>query len=289
MQSIGRWADASSHPSGAALVEAGYVGVFVYAGTPGRDKNITRAVYQDYVAHGLQIAAVYENVADDISSGAGAQHARDIMADLGSVGAPNSMPICAAADEHLTAGQVQVGVGYQGDFYRTAKATGWAGLVGGYGFSEFTQAIWEARVAEWLWQCGSAAVLWNGVTFWQRNDGQPYVGGAQIDINEQYLPLLEDTVSFSDVIGTRKDGSPFTAGDALANLYLGAYYGGGDAGAGAVYPTVNALTAQVAALTAAVSKLASNPGITPAALQTMLDQAVAQHMQITGTVEIKGQ
>lgn len=330
MQSIGRWADASGHPSGATLVADGYTGVFVYAGTPGRAKNVTRAVYADYVANGLPVIAVYENVADDISSGAGAQHARDLIADLANVGAPTTIPICAAADEHLTAGQIPTAVGYQGDFYRTAKAAGWDGLVGGYGFSEFTRAINAAGLSEWLWQCGSASMLWDGVTFWQRNDGFAYVGGVQCDINEQYQPLQEDTVSFTDVIGKRPDGSPITAADALANLYLGAYFGGGDAGASAVFPAVNylkqtfnrypdsatngdrdpktgtpiydaaentrrlvnmvtALGAQVAALTAAVAKLLAEPNVTPDELKTMLDTAVAQHLQITGTVEIKGQ
>ncbi|WP_134667831.1 glycoside hydrolase domain-containing protein [Amycolatopsis sp. CFH S0078] len=296
MQSIGRWADASGHPSGATLVADGYTGVFVYAGTPGRSKNITPAVYADYVANNLPVIAVYENVADDISSGAGAQHARDLIADLAHVGAPATIPICAAADEHLTAGQIPTAVGYQQDFYRTAKAAGWDGLVGGYGFSEFTHAINAAGVADFLWQCGSASMLWPAVTFWQRNDRTAVVGGVQVDINEQYeevttMPTAQEIAAavWAYAIGKRPDGSPVEAGDAEVNEYLAGFFGGGDAGAHAVFPTVNALNAKVDALTAAIAKLTSNPGITPDALKAMLNDAIAQHMQITGTVEIKGQ
>ncbi|WP_020658404.1 glycoside hydrolase domain-containing protein [Amycolatopsis benzoatilytica] len=292
MQSIGRWADASGHPSGAALVAEGYVGVFVYAGTPGRAKNITAAVYADYVAHGLQVVAVYENVADDISSGAGAQHARDIMADLAHVGAPNTLLICAAADEHLTAGQVVTATGYQRDFWNTAKGAGWSGPVGGYGFSEFTHAIHDAGLSEFLWQCGSESLLWDGVTWWQRNDGTAVVGGVQVDINEQYqevttMPTAQEIAAavWAYAIGKRPDGSPVEAGDAEVNEYLAGFFGGGDAGAHAVYPTVNALAAKLDQLNAKVDAL---QGTTPAAMQAMIDAAIGQHMQITGTVQITG-
>lgn len=283
MQSIGRWADASGHPSGADLVADGYIGVFVYAGTPWLPKNITGPVYRDYVAHGLQIIAVYEDGTDDINSGAGAQHARDIMSDLANVGAPNTLPICAAADKHLTAAEIPTGVGYQRDFWSTAKNSGWSGPVGGYGFSEFTHAIADAGLSEFLWQCGSASVLWDGVTFWQRNDVPPtYVGGVQVDINEQYQTIGVEDMQVTDVIGHRKDGSPVELGDALCEVYLGSFYGGGDTGPGAVFPTVNAVNAKVDALAAAVGQLV------PAIKQAVSD-ALAQHVAITGTVEIRGQ
>jgi hypothetical protein len=189
--SIGRWADAAGHPSGASLVAAGYVGVLVYGGTPGRAKNITKAVYDDYRAHGLLIASVFEDGVNDIASGQGTGHAHALMADLLTLDpdAAATIAIAAAADKHLTAADIPVGVGYQRDFYAAAKASAWHAPVGGYGFSEYTRAIWAAGVAEWLWQAGSESALWPGVTFWQRNDGPDDVGGVQVDPNEQYLPI----------------------------------------------------------------------------------------------------
>jgi hypothetical protein len=44
--------------------------------------------------------------------------------------------------------------------------------------------------------------------------------------------------------------------------------------------------AAIAGLTAAVAAATSNPAITPAALQQMIDTAVAQHVQISGTVQV---
>lgn len=184
-----RWADCMGHPSGAALKAAGFGGIFLYVGTPGRAKNATGAIYRDYLLAGLQIACVYENGIDDISSGAGAAHAQAAVSDMRAMGIPDSMPLAAAADEHLTAGQIPTAVSYQAQFHAAAQDAGWTGPIGGYGFSEFTHAVSIAGVAEWLWQCGSTSMLWSGVTFWQRNDGTMTVAGTQVDINEQYNPL----------------------------------------------------------------------------------------------------
>ena len=46
-------------------------------------------------------------------------------------------------------------------------------------------------------------------------------------------------MSASDVIGKRPDGSEVTLGEAVLNLYNGAYFGGGDAGARPVFAAVN--------------------------------------------------
>lgn len=91
---------------------------------------------------------------------------------------------------------------------------------------------------------------------------------------------LGDTVSFTDVIGHRKDGTTFTAGDALANLYLGAYYGGGDAGVNPVYPTVSSILAVVNALVAQLKALLGDmtAAITPA-VQTAVTNALGQEDQ----------
>lgn len=192
---IGKWADCVGHPSGAALKAAGFAGIFLYVGTPGRAKNATGPIYRDYLLSGLQVACVYENTADDISSGAGAAHAEAAVADMRSMGMPETTPLAAAADQHLAAGQIPTAVSYQAQFHAAARNAGWVGPIGGYGFSEFTHAVSIAGVAEWLWQCGSASALWPGVTFWQRNTGTTTVAGVQVDINDQLLPIMEDDLT----------------------------------------------------------------------------------------------
>ncbi|RZQ60466.1 N-acetylmuramoyl-L-alanine amidase [Amycolatopsis suaedae] len=72
-----------------------------------------------------------------------------------------------------------------------------------------------------------------------------YAEGKTIDMNkfraEAAVAEGGDDMALDDVLGKRPDGVPFTVRDALANLYLGAFYGGGDSGARPVYKTVNAI------------------------------------------------
>ncbi|PKV95933.1 uncharacterized protein DUF1906 [Amycolatopsis echigonensis] len=284
MQSIARWADFSAGwPGAAALKAAGYTGAICYVGLGSGTKRLTAAHYQDCVANGLQVLLVAEYDTHDAEHGYATGHANAQLAldDARALGIPDTVGIACVADEHLTPDQIPTAVEYARGFHDVLGLA----RTGAYGFGEFVDAVHAAGLASWWWRCGSTPdEPW--MTFWQRNDGTTVVGGVQVDIDEQYQPIQEDTVSFTDIIGTRKDGTPITAGDALANLYLGAYYGGGDAGAGAVYPVVNALNAKLDALTAAVAKLATSPDVTPDQLKQWLDDAVAQHVQITGTVQV---
>lgn len=298
--SMGRWADAAGHPAGATLVADGYIGVLVYAGTPGRAKNITRAVYNDYVTHGLKVAAVYEDGVNDIASGAGAAHAQAIMADLlNNVGAPNTTPIAAAADEHLTAAQVVTGTGYQRDFYNTAKGAHWAGPVGGYGFSEYTRAISAAKVADWLWQAGSASSLWAGVTFWQRNDGYASIGGVQADINEQYLPVGGTSMATLDSDDLKSIYQSVWFGGSGYTLIANRYSGNGEwpetlvgsiqdrivrLAMAPLQTKIDALATQMSALAGAVAAIATNPAVTADQVAVAIDAAVEKHLQVTVNV-----
>lgn len=188
---IGKWADADPLPSGNALRSASFIGAMVYGGTPGRAKNTSSAQRIDLQSSALQIAAIYENTATDINGGgsAGSAHADTLMSDLKNCGYANTLPIGVAADEHLTASQINLGVQYQKGFYQRVKSQGWLGLTGGYGFKEYTQAIHSAGMAEWLWQCGSVNDLWSGITFWQDNTGTDTVAGHSVDRDWQLLSL----------------------------------------------------------------------------------------------------
>jgi hypothetical protein len=286
--SIGIWADAAGHPPGDALAAAGFTGVFLYVGTPAFPKDATAAVYADYVAHGLKVAGIYELGLDDITSGMGGAHAANAMADLLQIGAPRSTPLGCTADRHLTAAEIPTAVSYQRDFFNECKRAGWAGPIGAYGFAEYTHATHDAGVAEWLWQCGAESALWPGVHFWQRNDVlTQIVGGVEVDINEQYLPMGANAMTPEQETQLREiheqmfgpwpswvvpnpDGVAFTLVDYSRaidrNLFM--------------------LAPQVAALTAAVAALSKDPELTADAVRSIVDAAVSAHVEITGTVAI---
>jgi Domain of unknown function (DUF1906) len=212
-----RWADYSAGQlGGEALVAAGFGGVNRYAGTPGWPKNITAEEYADHVAAGLRITLVYEYDTDDYLGGyaAGVTNAQALMADAANCGIPNTTPISASADEHLTAGNTAVAVAYQSGFYDTAKAAGWQGPVGAYGFDEFITAAVAAGKAEWTWRCGAPPAPGSGVTMWQRNgsDGQAAqttVAGIACDISDQLRPFPaateEDDMSTTPIFWQHHD------------------------------------------------------------------------------------
>lgn len=69
-----------------------------------------------------------------------------------------------------------------------------------------------------------------------------YAPGRMInmtDFRAQARFILEDDVEVTDIIGKRPDGSNVSLGEALINLYNGAYFGGGDAGEEPVFMAVN--------------------------------------------------
>lgn len=70
-------------PAPAAVIDAGYVGVVRYIGTPGRSKNLTRAEAQQMHSAGVPVALVYETTAGWALGGAqvGADAARAAVAD----------------------------------------------------------------------------------------------------------------------------------------------------------------------------------------------------------------
>lgn len=244
------WLDYSAgRPGGAALKAAGVTGVLRYLWAGSSSKLITAAEYQDLVANGIRVALVVEQSVDDAWKAVddyaqGQSWASSARSTARALGIPDTVPIAAAADAHASGSQITDAVAYVKGF-RDVLGLQRTGI---YGFREVVTAVRSAGVASWFWLCGSAPSTsdqtW--LHFWQRNDGTTTVSGVTADINVQYQPLPQEiTVDWSDTIGTRPGGTPVKAGDALANLYLGAYYGGGDAGKSAVYPTVNNLVTKI--------------------------------------------
>jgi hypothetical protein len=303
--------DADRYPAGVAVSAAGAAGIIGYVGTPGRTKSLTAAVVADYRAHGVAVLGVYEDGTNDVAGGrgAGVAHAQAALADMRALGLPDTTPVCAAADEHLTAGMIPTAVAYQAGFRDTVRAAGWRGPVGAYGFAEFLAAVRAAGVADWLWQCGTHPAAGSGVNLWQRNgsDGQitqMTIGGIRVDLDDLLVLISGGTMTDPldepiGRLGTHYDGTPQIGGTDLraiaawSDAHWDQAIGLGRDTLAVAKSTAAQLTtqgAQIAGLVSAVTTLteanAANQPITKTELTDIVDQAVAQHVQITGTVQI---
>lgn len=282
--------DGTNHPTARQVIAAGCVGALMYGGTPQYAKNFTGTQYRDYKSHGLLTLFTFEVDANDMDggSGAGAAHAKALIADLRSKGVDEHEPVCATVDKHVAAANIKLAVAYQQGFHDAVRATGWAGRVGGYGFSEFLVAIHDAGIAEWYWGAGSRSSMPPYTNIWQDNTGTILVGGSADDRDWILIPL-EGTMDWSDPrpnpIYDPANKNP--ADERSHPTYTVDQY---MQGSWVRTLTLPAMAAQLAALVAAVSALtaanAANQPITKAELTTIVDQAVQQHVQITGTVQI---
>lgn len=295
-----RWADCATHPPSSVLKVAGYQGIFLYAGTPQLPKNGSRVLYQSYSANGLDTAAIFEVDTTDIyRPDLAPQHALDTMSDVLSWGAPPTMPLEATADRHLTAADVATATEYQRRFYQTCKGRGWAGPVGGYGFSEFTRAIVAAGVADWTHVAGAGSTVQATDTFWQDNTRKDFPGGYEVDINYQFHPLGANSVF------TQQQESAIVAAADLTNRMAPAltqvlnqlmgpwssWVPGSDPQATerTLVDWVRTIDANLWATMGLVQTIAQamkNPDITKEELTTIFDQALTTHLDITGSLHI---
>jgi len=190
--------DGINHPTVAQVRAANAIGVMLYGGTPGDSlgKNFTGGQYRAYKQAGLLTPFMYENRANDATADPasieyrdGVNHANALMADLRANGVADTEPVEVTCDEHLTAAQIPQAVQYQAGAFNTFKAQ-WHGPVGGYGFPEFTQAIHDARVADWFHGCGSQSAQPAFIDIWQDNNQTILVGGSRDDEDWVRQPLL---------------------------------------------------------------------------------------------------
>lgn len=197
---------------GSVIREAGYDFVVRYVGTPGRTKNITKAEFDDLVAHGVTVWLVYENGTQDALGGFGAGQAaaRAARADADHIGYPAGGTIFFACDMHLTASQIPTALGY----YDGAADILGRNAVGCYGFTELISAAKNGRHATYFWQCGVNPGNASGVHIWQDNTTSTRVGGVACDINRLLNPMpplgggVPDmllTDSWVDPSGNRQD------------------------------------------------------------------------------------
>jgi len=282
--------DGTNHPSSQQVIDAGCVGALMYGGTPQYSKNFTPAQYRDYKARNLLTAFAFEIDANDMNGAqaAGAAHAASLLANLRSGGVANTEPVCSTVDKHITAANIPLAVQYQRGFYQYVKGNGWAGPDGGYGFAEFLVAIHDAGVADWYWGAGQRSLLPPYTNIWQDNTGVINVGGSADDRDWILIPL-EGTMDWTDVRPNPIYNPAITdpADERSHPNYTVDQYMQGSWVRTLILP---AMAAQLAGLVAAVSALtaanAANQPVTKAELTAIVDQAVQQHVQITGTVQI---
>lgn len=257
---IAQWGDYSAgYPGGSALSGAGFTGVIRYVGVGRPDKRITAEEYHDLKSHGVAVLLVAELGTRDAEGGyqAGMDNARTALADARRLGIPDDVGIAAAADEHLTPGQIAAAK----DYVRGFRDVLGLNRTGAYGFSEFLNAVRAAGLATWYWKCGSAPTpsesTW--VHFWQRNAGARTrtVNQVTVDINDQLLPIGIDEMT------------PDQASQ-LASVWNAVFFGGGDAGNESIIKRLENLEEDPDALAAVDRKRATRD--TLAAIMKELDE-----------------
>jgi len=257
----------AGRPTGAAVRQAGHVGVVRYAGTPGRTKNITKAEFDDMNRTGIGVALVFEDAAGDALKGRsrGVTAAQAIAADAAAIGFPSSRPLYFAVDQDIT---TQMGTVLE--YFRGIGSVLGGRPVGVYGEADVLDAVIGAGLASYGWQTtgwsrGRAAK----VRHLFQTTQQPYVGGIQVDINNilatdwgQHNAHQEEEVQLDDDVVLWDGKSTAKVKNCLASVI----------GHGANMDTkITALTGTVNQLTQMVGKL---NGVTPDQLAAALAPAL---------------
>ena len=190
---------AAGVPSGAAVKAAGHIGAVRYVSQrrPGTEnwmigKPVTRTETDDFAAHGLAVASVYQfgtgNTADWLPGAEGAAtHAPQAIDLHRTAGGPTGVPIYAAIDDNPTRAQYDNQIRpYLTGFRDRLHAAGLK--LGIYGnFNVIDWAIADG-LGEFFWQhdWGSAGKIHPRTTLHQVAGKQATVGGVTCDINDVY-------------------------------------------------------------------------------------------------------
>ncbi len=147
-----------------------------YIGYPGNPKCISHypGAYQEHVNSGRMVLLVAEQDTTDPAGGydGGVAMARRALADAGSVGYPDSLPIFFCADGWLASSGISVATAMS--YLDGAASIMGRQRTGAYGFRDFIEAARTGGHARWLWLAGAAPTdgevaegwphfyLWNG-------------------------------------------------------------------------------------------------------------------------------
>lgn len=263
-------------PGSRAVKAAGAIGAVRYAGTPGRRKNLTAAEFADFDRAGLAVATVYENRAGDYLGGyaAGQRAARAWLADVSGIDERLTRVGHFAVDRDVVSEWATLR-----DYFRGINSVIGVARTRGYG---------EADVVDYLVAHALASGgQWQTVA-WSRGERSQHaallqlaqqitVGGVRADVNTVLMDDWgqhnheEDDMTPGELFKAKmpKDGSwvppgSGTFGHVITGIHQAVFRNLGNG-------------AKLAALTAAVAKLAADPNIDEARLAELLDAAVAEH------------
>jgi Domain of unknown function (DUF1906) len=176
-------------PGGANIKRAGHLGVVRYGGYPDRPKCITRSELADLDDHGLGVAIVHENKADDWRGGlrAGRDGAKRTRDHCNSIGLPVDLPVYMAIDQDVVrSGEFGIMIDY---LWGAAGSLGGPSKVGVYGEADVIDRARGAGVATYFWQTAA----WSkgrralNIDLFQKV-GAVTVGGVECDVSEVLSP-----------------------------------------------------------------------------------------------------
>lgn len=262
----------------------GFSGAIRYIDAGSDGKQIHSTERQAAMRQGMGLLLVDElNTGDAWDStndfAAGAARGRGSLADAKAEGF-GKIGMSAAADAHApTVRHISDAVQYARGFASVVGKT-WAGF---YGFSEVLRAVRAANVVSWYWLAGSkpSAEDAKWLAFWQDNTGTVTIAGVQCDINWRLDGPMPGAAKEEDMPLTDADA------DKVLNRPIPRAHGTGNTSLRAVAAYsdyyVNQAKIRDAQMMAALGKLASDPNITPAMLQEIMEDAADR--AVAGLVE----
>jgi hypothetical protein len=258
-------------PGAQAIRAAGYAGAVRYIGFPGRRKCTTRAELDDFTAHQLGMALIFEDTLTTWRTGrAGGQRSAQLArAHATSIGWPTGYPIYFATDQDVvTAAEFAAML----EYLRGAGDVLGGRLVGVYGEADVIDAARTAGVASWFWQTAAWSRGRKTTCNLYQHVGTVYVGGVACDVNDVDTPmswgqhtgstssLMEDDVAFTDKITVASPGDRSYTEFGEAAKFLGdAYFWSAD-----IYKMM--IGQVLPALTAIAANHGADPDVVTAAI-----------------------
>lgn len=260
------------------------IGAVRYIGFPNRKKCTTAGELRDFTAHGLGMALVYEDNADDWRGGLarGREAGARARSHATAIGFPADRPIYMAIDRDVvSAVEFAVMVEY---LRGAAQSLGGLDQVGVYGEFDVCIRAQQAGVATYFWQCrawsGTPPRLFAARDLYQRV-GTVQVGGIGCDINDVLQPdwgqhTTENDMQPTDLVIDPATGQPALDTNGNTYSYNQAWYYTNLSG-WVLREGLDDLKAKQAATQAAVAAIANDQDITPDELAAVVDRAVAEH------------
>lgn len=175
-------------PGARSIRDQGFVGAVRYIGLPGYTKNTNEREFEDFKAHGLGMALVFEWHAHDWRGGypLGVEYYRQARNHANSIGFPGDRPIYMAVDQDVVFGpEFEAAMRY---LHGAVDAAGGdARKVGVYGEHDVVKMAAERFPGIYLWQCrawsGTPPKMFPGRHLYQ-HVGLVHVNSIPCDFND---------------------------------------------------------------------------------------------------------